>query len=569
MNLWTFIVPFYLGLNCGAEGLKTYCKPGDTCWPTKSQWDAFSVTLSGPLTKLNTTMYASCEAQGDNAFNISKTANGACMQYHDCSKEFCEENGDWNIPAYSVEAHSSEDITKTFQFADKHDIQVTVKTSGHNYAGASMGKNSILIWMYHFPKYLDIKTNYTNSCGSQISPAVIKVGGGTTWNDVYQKIGSSFHIVGGGGLTVSAAGGWLQGCGLSAMSRKYGMGIDNVVEFEVVLTNGTQVKTDACHNADLFWALRGGGGGTFGVVTSVHYRLHPVEPIVGAYLLIKYSKEVVTVSKYLQLVDQFIDFWVEESPKLDHRWGGYWKLNEYILYFVGSMEDAKSTFLNKVEKWKASHHSAIQPMIIFHALSAKSYYDVRGGEKMWTDKTGDPSFNIASRIIPRDFVVENKKKTKETLKWLTRNGFSTFNYLLGGEMMSIAANATAVHPAMRRAIWQIETFQEPMIQKLRDVVKDSGAGFNHASKSEPDWRNQFWGANHARLESLKKIYDPKNRLNCWHCIGYQGPDPQPPITTAMPDRITQATNGASVTYLVQLHTIILNVLMTVIMAKLM
>lgn len=79
----------------------------------------------------------------------------------------------------------------------------------------------------------------------------------------------------------SAVGGWLQGSsGLSFSPRRYGLGVDQVVGFTVVLADGDVVTADACTNPDLFWALRGIGGGTYGVVTHAHYKLHPLTPIV-------------------------------------------------------------------------------------------------------------------------------------------------------------------------------------------------------------------------------------------------------------------------------------------------
>ena len=91
-------------------------------------------------------------------------------------------------------------------------------------------------------------------------------------------------------------------------------------------------------------------------------------------------------------------------------------------------------------------------------------------------------------------------------------------------MEEIAINETAVNPAMRKALWQIETFGEKMIQKLRDTVPDTGVGYNHAAKNEPNWQVAFWGSNLDKLKLLKRKYDPGNRFNCWHCIGYQGPE---------------------------------------------
>jgi FAD/FMN-containing dehydrogenase len=70
------------------------------------------------------------------------------------------------------------------------------------------------------------------------------------------------------------------GGGLSFGSRHLGLGADNVVEFKVVLANGTAITADEYENPDMFWALRGGGGGSFGVVTSVRLKLWQDEPLV-------------------------------------------------------------------------------------------------------------------------------------------------------------------------------------------------------------------------------------------------------------------------------------------------
>ena len=102
---------------------------------------------------------------------------------------------------------------------------------------------------------------------------------------------------------------------------------------------------------------------------------------------------------------------------------------------------------------------------------------------------------------------------------MVHNGGIIFNYILGGAVNDVGDNDTAVHPAMRKAIWQINTFTKPMTHELRDV-KNTAPGFNHAAKDEPDWRNAFWGPNLPRLESLKRQLDPDNRLDCWYCVGY-------------------------------------------------
>lgn len=493
-----------------------YCLPSNSsCWPSQAQWSELKSKISGG--KLhdisdNSEYNKVCDASSldpNAAYTLQDEGEGRCMQYHDCSKEKCDDKASWNIPEYSVEASEENDIIEAIKFANEHNIQVVVKTTGHNYAGASMGDGALLIWMRHFKKYGDIIKAY-EKC-SETYDAVLKVGGGQIWEEAYKAVGNDYHMVGGGGLTVSAAGGWLNGGGLSASSRLYGMGIDQVVEFEVVTADGSKVTASKCENDDLFWALRGGGGGSFGVTTSVHYKLHATEPFCEIAFTINDFYEPTWDIKTLV---KWIGVLVDSAPTFDRKWGGYWTLNSGIFYYQGTDEELKrDEFLIKIaslgnirwDGWKC----------------AESYFAARGGpDDMSTDQTSQKEFNIASRLVPMSFVKDNPEKMKETLEWMISNGFYTFNYIIGGKMMDVAADATAVHPAMRESVFQIETFDERLIQKLRDELPDSGAGFNHAAKNEPDWENQFWGSNRERLETLKKKWDPENRFNCWHCVGY-------------------------------------------------
>lgn len=80
---------------------------------------------------------------------------------------------------------------------------------------------------------------------------------------------------------MGVVGGWLQGGGHGALTPRYGLGVDNVVEVEVVTVDGQVRTANLCQNSDLFWALRGGGGGTWGVVTKATFLAHPAEALAG------------------------------------------------------------------------------------------------------------------------------------------------------------------------------------------------------------------------------------------------------------------------------------------------
>ena len=513
--LQLFILCSYF-LSCDfANTTFNYCMPSNkTCWPSEEEWNKLKESVSGGKVHdlSDSSEYSTvCSAKDTTpgaAYSLEDMGEGRCMQYHDCSKKRCQTSADWNIPEYSVEASKENDVVEAIKFANKHNIQVVVKTSGHNFAGASMGDGSLLIWMRNYQKYGNIKLDY-EVCGDTYD-AALHVGGGQVWEEAYKASGNSYHIVGGGGLTVAAAGGWLMGGGLSASARRYGMGIDQVIDFEVILADGTKVTASKCENEDLFWALRGGGGGTFGVTLNVHYKLHETKPFCefsfGINDFYNPTWNVATVYEWISLL-------VDSAPTLDHRWGGYWGFNFGIFYFEGKEAEMKDD----------EFYKDIIALVNIESSTKcdKSYFSVRGGpDAMITDQTGQNEFKIASRLIPLKFVKEEPADMKGIFKWMVSNGFETFNYIIGGKMMDIAPDATAVHPAMRESVFQMETFDDRLIEMLRKEFPDSGAGFNHAAKDEPDWENQFWGSNKDRLECLKKKYDPENRFNCWHCVGY-------------------------------------------------
>ncbi len=119
----------------------------------------------------------------------------------------------------------------------------------------------------------------------------IKLGAGVEGFEAYQAANATGHrIVGGGCPTVGIAGGYSQGGGHSLISSEHGMGADNVLEWEVVTIDGRHVVATPNQNSDLYWALSGGGGGTYGVVISMTSRLHPDGIVGGASVIFNDTK---------------------------------------------------------------------------------------------------------------------------------------------------------------------------------------------------------------------------------------------------------------------------------------
>lgn len=554
---------FLFVLLANLSTLFAYNAPGCPSWPTLDEWEEEIATklsddaaLHGPYPEASSLRYFKdeCEKLGTNAYAISKAGDGICMQAFACSHEFCRPNRySEDLPYFILEAKTPSDIQEGLKFAKEHNIQVTVKTTGHSYHGASTAKNSLLIWMQNYPKDGTITDNY-ETCDGTVHHAAISINGGETWDDVIEAVGPNYHVVTGGGRTVSAAGGWLQGSGLSFSSRQYGLGVDQALQFQVVLADGSIVTANACENEDLFWALRGGGGGTWGVVTNVMYKLHPLVPITQTYWFIEGWENSPSIETSSRVLEKWLKFWIAESPTLDRRFGGYWNGAGVHLVFAGTREEANAAFLDKFDEWYSSdlipvaefswNWGAYPPTGV--TSEVPSWYEYKGGKAAYnnpdmTDPTGFAYAgveNLSTRLVPVETLQNDPDGIYELVYDLAWNvDLGSVNYILGGVVGDISDDATSVSPALRKAGWNLFTSNSKATEKVNKVLPNSitGACFNHHSPVEPEWKESLWGNQYSKLLDLKEIYDPHKVFQCWHCVGYEGEEPGVPYKPTCPD----------------------------------
>ncbi|KAG0237810.1 hypothetical protein BGW42_008431 [Actinomortierella wolfii] len=156
-------------------------------------------------------------------------------------------------------------------FAVKHNLRLVIKNTGHDLLGRSMGPNSLSLWVHHRKKIEVFDTFVPEGAPEDTKgePAVMIESGVQIAELVKVMDEHKRTVVVGSSPTVGVAGGFCAGGGYGILSRLYGLRVDNVLQYKVVTADGQLRVANAYQNQDLFWALRGGGPGTYGVVAEV------------------------------------------------------------------------------------------------------------------------------------------------------------------------------------------------------------------------------------------------------------------------------------------------------------
>jgi FAD/FMN-containing dehydrogenase len=188
-------------------------------------------------------------------------------------------------PALIARAADADDVAKAIGFAREHDLLLAVRGGGHNGAGLGTVDDGVVI---------DLSLLKT----VEVDPEArtVRVGGGCVWGDVDPVTGEHGLATPSGIISTTGVGGLTLGGGIGHLSRKCGLAIDNLLEAEIVLADGQQVRASADSHPDLYWAIRGGGG-NFGVVTSFLFRLHEVGTVVAGptFWPVELASEVLSV----------------------------------------------------------------------------------------------------------------------------------------------------------------------------------------------------------------------------------------------------------------------------------
>ncbi len=198
-------------------------------------------------------------------------------------------------PRLIVRCADVADVIACVNFARENRLLLSIRGGGHNAGGLGIADDALVIDLAPI-KY----TRVDPEAGT------VMVGGGCVWGDVDHATHAFGFAVPSGIISTTGVGGLTLGGGIGHLTRKCGLTIDNLISADVVLADGRFVKANANENADLFWALRGGGG-NFGVVTSFTFTLHKIDMIYGGPMLYELSETIEVMKWYRELIPSAAD----------------------------------------------------------------------------------------------------------------------------------------------------------------------------------------------------------------------------------------------------------------------
>src|SRR5215831_7254475 len=176
-------------------------------------------------------------------------------------------------PALIARCSGVADVIAAVKFARTHEVLVSVRGGGHNAPGNAVCQGGLMI-------------DLGGMRSVRVDPIrrTARAEGGTTWGDFDRETQAFGLATTGGSVSDTGIAGLTLGGGLGWLAGKYGLSCDNLLSMDLVTADGTVLVASATENADLFWALRGGGG-NFGIVTSFEYQLHQVGLVLAGLVL--------------------------------------------------------------------------------------------------------------------------------------------------------------------------------------------------------------------------------------------------------------------------------------------
>ena len=552
-------------------------RPGDAGWPSQASWEQLGRDVGGRLVKVRSPLAACIDAPSDAA--CAQLFKALKNPYYLGDEVGLTQSLGWigawtsRPSVYAVAAETAQDVVAAVNFARQNNLRLVVKGGGHSYQGTSNAADSLLIWTRRMTSVVLHDAFVGAGCEGRADPQpAVSIAAGAIWGHVYNEVATRGwrYVQGGGCLTVGVAG-LVQGGGFGSFSKAYGLAGASLIEAEVVTADGAVRIVNACADPELFWALKGGGGG-FGVVTRLTLRTHALaDQCGGAFATIKALSD----DAYRRLIAKFLAFYREAL--FNPHWGEQVNIGrgfvQISMVFQGLDKQQAEAVWRPFFDWVTTSpqdFAIVSPPNI-GALPMRYFWSplllrMLPGVVVADDRPGAPQDNIfwagnlgeagavwhayQSAWLPAALLETDRRQSlADALFEAARHKGVALHCnkgLAGAPAEAIAAaKETPMNPAVVDAFALVIAgdFEQPAypgipghepdaaaaparaeaveasMTPIRALVPRVGSYVWETNFFQPDWQSAFWGDNYARLRAIKDKYDPDGLFFVWHGVG--------------------------------------------------
>lgn len=556
------------------KALRTRVRPGNAGWPSVSEWQRLNAEVAGRLIK-SQSLFSTCATEPDGALCVTALKNIRNPYWIGDQPAGTEISGylDAWSPApsvYAIKARDAADVAAGVIFARRKNLRLVVKGGGHSYLGTSNAPDSLLIWTRTMNKVTLHDAFVGKGCDGVEPVAAVSTGAGAVWMDLYNAVTTrgGCYVQGGGCTTVGVAG-LVQSGGFGSFSKGFGTAASQLIEAEIVTADGQVRIVNSCSDPELFWAIKGGGGGSFGIVTRLTLRTHDLPKYLG------FTSGVIQAQSdaaFAQLIARFIAFY--HDALFNPHWGEQVRLgvdNTFEISMVSQgLDDAQAgkaweAFFNWITA--SPKDFTVMSPLRSGAWDSRHWWDVNENPSLLRDEReaapkshgwwqGDQEQvgmllrGMDSVWLPAALLQENQqKRLVDALFAASRHNRLELHInkgLAGAPAEAIeATRQTATNPAVVGAFTLViiadgERPAYPGLMRpptdiiaaresaheidlaaaeLRKIVATPGSYVSESNFFNRSWQSEYWGTNYPRLRAAKAKYDAEGLFFVHHGVG--------------------------------------------------
>ncbi|MGZ3704174.1 MAG: FAD-binding oxidoreductase, partial [Bdellovibrionota bacterium] len=398
-------------------------------------------------------------------------------------------------PQARVLVRSSRGVTLTVQWLKANNVPFAVRGGGHSFEGFSQSSSVV------------IDTRMLNKVELSADGKTIFVGGGAALGDVYSEAGKRNLAIPAGSCPPVGVSGHALGGGFGELARPFGLACDSIAQVEIVDAKGNVLNCSDSENTDLFWALRGGGGGSFGVVTKYQFRSHAVPQ------LMVFTMNWKLPPKRASALFKAWQQWIVQAPSA-------------ITCYMRFNANAQGTITAHVGGTSLDSESKLRAEIAKFSLEKPDRYDIVAKDFLGAVAhfAGAPGYTQVFMKGKSDYVYEtmSDEGMLALFAGLQKNqGITAIFDGYGGEVAKVATEATAFfHRKAVACVQYVCQFSQAQtaaklasMKQFHDALRPYFSGHAYINYPDLDLKNYgdaYWGDNFARLQKVKAAVDPEN-----------------------------------------------------------